>query len=588
VLIGVSACALFAFVGACGHHEPHGPAKRVILITCDTLRPDRLGTYGYKLATSPNVDAFARESVVFEKAYSCAPWTGPSLCALHTGKLPDEIGVPGGNRAPLPAQAITLAELARKGGYGTAAIISNWVLRKPDKSRGDVGLQQGFALYDDEMTVKELNRDLYERRAPETTAAAVRWLEGEKSAANDRFFLWVHYQDPHGPYLPPPEILKRFERPMTDEPTLPVSATVKGKDAIPSYQALAGETRPEAYRMRYDAEIASFDEGFGRLIAKLKDLGWFDDTLIVFTADHGESLGEHGYWFCHGENLYQEEVHVPLAIHFPRGAKHVAGVASDRGERVKELAGHLDLWPTILEALGIDAPENRGLSLFRASLPEDRVNVQTLAPPPSPNRWEAVGDGSFRLVMRRGAEFELYDLEHDPGETVNVASKETTRAARLLQRMHAFVEEMKSAPLPEVEVKPDARTEKLMKGLGYTGEEDHPDDGHPRGGANRSPGTDARADIVAIESALKDYAIHHGGRYPDSLAVLVALDANGHAYLEGKKVPTDPWGRKYLYEPPAPSRSEPRVYTLGKDGKVGGEGDDADIDNLMLRNEHKK
>lgn len=473
VALSVSAVILASFVGGCGRGQPTGPARRVILITCDTLRADRLGTYGYARPTSPNVDAFARQNVVFEKAFSTAPWTGPALCALHTGKLPDEIGVPGGNRFPLPPQCVTLAELLRDGGYKTAAVVSNWVLRRPDPKLGDAGLPQGFEHYDDEMTVKEANRDLYERFAPDTTAAAVRWLEGEKRDGNDRFFLWVHYQDPHGPYRPPPDVLKRFERPMTDEAKLPFGKTVKGKGQIPSYQVLGDEAEPEYYRMRYDAEIAYFDEGFGRLIAELRRLDWFEDALIVFSADHGESLGEHDYWFCHGENLYLEEVRVPLAIHFPRGAAHVAGSPSERGERVTDLVGHLDLWPTILEALGLPSPANRGTSLFREKLPTGRLTSQTFGRPNSPNRWEAVGDAEYRLVMPRGAAPQLFDYARDPGELHDLAPSQPERVASLVERLREYLEGHKSAPLTEIDVKPDDRTKKALKTLGYTEGDEH-------------------------------------------------------------------------------------------------------------------
>jgi arylsulfatase A-like enzyme len=475
LLLAVPSLALAIVAASCSKPEAHGPARRVILITCDTLRPDRLGTYGCALPTSPNVDAFARDNVVFDLAYSTAPWTVPALCALHTGKLPDELGVPGGNRFPLPSQAVTIAELARDGGYATAAVVSNWVVRRPDPGRGDVGLPQGFETYDDEMTVKETNRDLYERVAPDTAVAAVRWLDAAKESGRDRFFLWVHFQDPHGPYRPPADVAKRFERPMTSEPNLAIGETNKGKGQLPRYQVEDGETRPEAYRIRYDGEIAYFDASFGRLIDEIRKLGWLDDSLLVFTADHGESLGEHGYWFCHGENLYDEEVRVPLAIHFPRGSKHVAGSASERGERVKDLVGHLDLWPTILEALGVEGGENRGTSLFRETLPQDRVSVQTFGRAGFPNRWEAVGDGRFRLLMSVGADPQLFDHANDPKELTNLASKDPARVAALWKRKQEYVESHKSAPLHELDVKNDDRTKRGLKGLGYT-EGDEPDD----------------------------------------------------------------------------------------------------------------
>jgi arylsulfatase len=467
---------LACIASSCSGDETHAPARRVILVTCDTLRADRLGTYGYALPTSPNIDDFARHCVVFDDAYTTAPWTVPALAALHTGKLPDELGVVGGNRAPLPREAVTLAELAREGGYGTAAFVSNWVLRRPDPKLEGAGFQEGFETFDDEMTSKDPKRIHYERLAPDTTAAAVRWLDQRQRAGGDRFFLWVHYQDPHGPYRPPAGLMKKLERPMTDEPLLPIGKNTRGLRQIPAYQVLDGEARPEAYRLRYDAEIASFDAGFGDFLAALRRLNWFDDSLIVLTADHGESLGEHGYWFCHGENVYREEVRVPLAIHFPRGALHVAGRPSSAGERVGDLVDHLDLWPTILEALGLPARENRGTSLFRAKLPQDRLSLQTFARPSSPKRWQALGDGEYRLVMAprvvngaaTGTVTQLFDIARDPGELHDIARDEPERVARLMNRLSAYFESHKSTPLAEIDVQPDARAKKALEALGYT------------------------------------------------------------------------------------------------------------------------
>jgi len=466
---------LLPTLGGCGGNAraPSRPAARVVLVTCDTLRADRLGAYGYARPTSPNVDAFAREGVLFERAYSTAPWTGPALCALHTGKLPDEVGVPGGNRLPLPPQSVTLAELAREGGCATAAIVSNWVLRRPDPRLGDAGLPQGFEHFDDKMTAKETNRDLYERVAPDTTAAAVDWLQAAKRAGRDRFFLWVHYQDPHGPYQPPADIAPRFERPMTPEPDLRLGETIKGKGQIPSYQAVGGERRPEAYRSRYDAEIAYFDAHFGRLIEELRRLDWYEDALIVFTSDHGESLGEHDYWFCHGENLYDEVVRVPLIVRFPRNARHVRGTASERGERVRMLASHLDLWPTVLESLGLASRPNRGVSLYRDALPARRVTTQTLAAPQSPRRWEAVSDGTHRLVIPYGAAPQLYDVFVDPAETKDLAPSDPDRVADLLRRSKEYREAHRSVPLQELHIEMDERTRKGLNSLGYASDGDH-------------------------------------------------------------------------------------------------------------------
>lgn len=461
-----AAIALALWCPACSRPEPEpvrGPAKRVILVTCDTLRADRLGVYGYERPTSPNLDAFAREGVVFDEAYSCAPWTGPALSALLSGRLPDEIGVPGGNRYPMPPEAVTIAELARDRGVATAAVVSNWVLRKPDASLGDAGVAQGFEHFDDEMPRKEENRDSYERLAPATTDAALAWLDRhERERGDDAFFLWVHYQDPHGPYVPPAEWAARFARPATGEPELPLGEDVKGKGQLPSYQALGDERRPEVYRARYDAEIAWFDAELGRFLGGLRSRGLDDDALIVFSSDHGESLGEHGYWFCHGENVWREVVRVPLVVRFPAGDPR-GGV-----ERVGALASHLDLWPTILEALGVDAPANRGASFFRERLPEGRVHAQTFSGPASPKRWTGVADGRWRVVVAPGEAPRLFDVAADPYETRDLASEHPDVVADLSRRFQEFVKAGAGAPLREARAGADPETENALKRMGYT------------------------------------------------------------------------------------------------------------------------
>lgn len=456
--------ALVLVLAGCGASAPEPLTRRVILITCDTLRADRLGCYGYERPTSPHLDALARESVVFDNAWSTAPKTTPAVSALLTGRLPDEIGVTGGNRYLLPPAAVTLAELARDAGWRTGAVVSNWVLRNQPKY-GGAGVQQGFEHFDDRMDVRELSRDVFERFAPATTDAAIAWLEERRAAGEDRFFFWVHYQDPHGPYRPPAEVLARFERPATAEPELPVGQTQRGLGQIPSYQALESERRPEPYRARYDAEIAYFDEHLGRLLDWLRAADWTRDALIVFTSDHGESLGEQDYWFCHGENLHAEIVHVPLLVRFPEGTRHVQ--ADERG-RVLRPAGHLDLLPTILEALAVPHPEGRGLSLFQEELPERRFLKQTLGRAER-DRWMALGDGRWRMVQKSGSPPRLYDHASDPDERVDLAER-MPDMLRGLQRLHAQDKAAHPyATLPEQRIEADPETEQALDALGYGG-----------------------------------------------------------------------------------------------------------------------
>ncbi|MFN0245011.1 MAG: sulfatase [Planctomycetota bacterium] len=444
----------------------------MILITCDTLRADRLGAYGYPHPTSPNVDAFARESIVFQEAYAAAPWTGASLSSLLSGRMPEEIGVTGGNKFLMPNEVVTIPEILRDAKLATAAVVSNYVLKR-SPVQGDVGVQQGFAHFDDTMTSKEKNRETFERIGPDTTKAAIQWLEQQKTRGDDRFFFWVHYQDPHGPYLPPPEHAQLFERPLTEEADVPLGKGHKGKGRIPLYQRLENEQRPERYRIQYDGEVHYFDESFGHLLDWLRANGWYEDTLIVFSSDHGESLGEHGYWFCHGENLNREVVRVPFIVRFPKGAPHVGAQQDGAYRRFAPVVGHLDLWPTIFAAFGISAPPNRGTSLFQKQLPDNRIMPQSFGGVDMPVYWRAISDGRHRVIAAPGEPTKLFDIWADPGETTDLAAKRPKVAAALAQRYEAFLKSHAQPPVAGIPI--DVGALKGLKALGYAGDEDEHD-----------------------------------------------------------------------------------------------------------------
>jgi arylsulfatase A-like enzyme len=392
---------LFTALACDGPHDQGG--RRVFLLTCDTLRAARLGVYGYERDTSPELDALAAEGAVFEEAYATAPMTQPSISSLLTGRLPEHIGVARGNLRRLPSEVETLAERLRREGIATAAVISNWVLRRAPGEL-DVGAHQGFEHYDDRMDEKERNRDAYERSARSTTDAALEWLSGR--GERESFFLWVHYQDPHGPYTPPRGLGRAFEREPTAEPALPAGDSVLGRGQIPNYQLLGAERRPSVYRDLYDAEIRYFDRELGRLLADLRDRGWLEDATVIFTSDHGESLGEHDYWFCHGENVHREVVRVPLVVVAPNG---------QRGH-IDDVASLLDVWPTVLESFDIDPGPTLGRSLLRPT-GAGRLVGQSLVPRAKRDRWWAVSDGRWRVVWNDAEPTpKLYDIRADPHE----------------------------------------------------------------------------------------------------------------------------------------------------------------------------
>jgi arylsulfatase len=445
-------------------------AERVLLITCDTLRADRLGVYGAQEGLTPNLDAFAADCVVFDKAYSSAPLTSASFSAMMTGRLPDELGM-SSNKVLMPQEAQVIAEIVSAGGIPTAAIVSNWVLRNR-KRRAD-GFAQGFDSYDDQMTDSEVNRPgVMERDARGTTQTALRWL---KKRPGDRFFLWVHYQDPHGPYTPPTGLSQKRvgpDKPVGPGPDrdLPHGETQIGLGEIPEYQVIEGEHGSRTYRQRYEVEIAYFDRELGRLLDGLESMGLLEGALVLFTTDHGESLGEHDYWFSHGQTVYDELVHVPFLVRYPDGAPRPRAEPIDGHQRVAALVGHIDVLATVADAFGLPAPRTHGTSLFEEELPTGRLIPQHLRAPEARNRWEGLTDGRWRLVKQPGR-VSLYDLESDPGEEHDLAASNPDKVRELEARYDAMRSRL--PPLGAKAQHADLTQEEIdkMNALGYGGED---------------------------------------------------------------------------------------------------------------------
>jgi arylsulfatase A-like enzyme len=278
----------------------------------------------------------------------------------------------------------------------------------------------------------------------------------------------VHYQDPHGPYTPPVSFARPFEPTHASASELPLGRTNKGKGQVPAYQVVGGERDPVSYRARYAGEIRYFDRSLGELFAWLEANDWYEDALIVFTADHGESLGEHDYWFCHGENVYRETMRVPLVIRFPKGVASPEAPRTGDFRRVSTLVSHLDLWPTLLEALGLEAPANRGSSLFARALPADRVAVQTLASANEAALWSAISDGRRRLIVEGKLPPRLFDARTDLEEAHDLANAEPDRVRELAARLREFLNGSPGGVIPGTPMHVDPANEAALKRLGYT------------------------------------------------------------------------------------------------------------------------
>ncbi len=328
---------------ACGK----GPATKqqqrsVILVTIDTLRADHLSFAGYPRLTSPRLDAFARKGTAFEWAISTCSYTLPSHASMLTGLDPSfhTVGLMNGQLGLVSAET-TLAEICRSGGLRTLAVVSNLLLTR------NWGLDQGFEIYDDALPDKESERGFGERRAEHAMNSALEKLAAIK---DERFFFWLHLQDPHGPYTPPDGIdepeatakdLPRLER------VLPLGNDQSGFRAIPTYQVFGTERAFEQYRARYDREIRSTDRELGRLFDALEARGLLESSLVVITADHGEALGEDEFFFAHSQSVGLDQVHVPLIM---------VGPGVKPGASIHGAVSNMDVFATILDFLDLPAP----------------------------------------------------------------------------------------------------------------------------------------------------------------------------------------------------------------------------------------
>jgi arylsulfatase len=375
---------LSATCSACSTDSP----RLLLLVTVDTLRADHLGAYGSDRGLTPHLDALAAESLVFTAAYAPVSHTLPSMTALLTGRYPQEFGVTS-NLSVLPAATPTLASAFRDAGWNTAAVVSNWVLRRAS------GLDQGFDDFDEALPQLESTRPMPERLGGDTTDAALRALDTCLPQPDSRCLLWVHYQDPHGPYTPPEE---RRQRHLAREQARPDGAQLLpllddsfGIGGIPDYQYLEGRREVAFYRAGYDGEIDYLDEEVGRLLDGLAQRELSGRSVIVFASDHGESLGENDYWFGHGEFLSEDQVHVPLLIRAPG---HPIGERSD-------VACLVDLLPTLADLLLEVAPQasRPGRALLAAGAEQQASSPYLATLQGSGVPRVGIVEGDFKYVM---------------------------------------------------------------------------------------------------------------------------------------------------------------------------------------------
>ena len=291
-LLGSGLYAFSTLAGAAAEPPSAEARPNIVLITIDTLRADHLSCYGYHLKTSPTIDKLAEDGVRFENAYSPIPLTGPSHTSLFTSRFPQEHGARiNGYAVPKDSQWLSLPQILKRFGYQNGAFVSAW----PLTSRL-THLDRWFDLY---------------RRGPEPQISSFQLqplrrgcdasgsLMAGGKPGRGRFFLWVHYFDPHSPYN------------LREDFAEPESSGHPNSTREPLNREMANRIK------KYDAEIGYADFHIGKLLARLDELGLKESTLVVLTSDHGESLGEHGY-VGHGRQLSEGIVHIPLIMRYPR------------------------------------------------------------------------------------------------------------------------------------------------------------------------------------------------------------------------------------------------------------------------------
>ncbi len=449
-LIGAVLVAL-----ACGpsaeERRAADPRPNLLLVSLDTTSADHLSDYGYARPTARTLEALAREGVRFEAAYAPSSTTGPTHASLFTSVHPITHGVRK-NGHVLGSDFQTLAALLTTAGYEAGAVVSSYVLNRK------FGYGRGFDVYDDDLSQAETPSGItlweglevegrFYGRADDTTRRALDFLDGREDPARP-FFLFVHYFDPHDPYIPPSDFTPPF--------------SPGAKEALKLNRLI----------FLYDTLIAYTDQEVGRLLEGLRERGLEEDTVVMVVADHGEGLMQHGH-MAHGVHIYEEAVRVPFIVRWP------GRLAA--GKVVGGPVALLDVAPTFLGLARIEGgeafagrdlsavlrgeetePDGRPIFLFRRTYEGGEVAPGVYA------RGQKFGvrDGRWKLIEgKEEGTLELFDLQSDPQEMRNVAADHPERVAELRARVAAFRAEHERVATPEAPLSPEDRAR--LEALGY-------------------------------------------------------------------------------------------------------------------------
>lgn len=417
---------------------PKGP--NVIFIIVDALRADHVSCYGYSRSTTPSIDALSSHSILFKNAISAAPWTTPSIGSMFTSQYPAVLGFK--NEPIIIGQEfLTIAEIFKENNYQTKGIISYAFVSS------SLGFNQGFDSYDEENAKGHGHIS-----SPSITDKAISFL---RKRGNTKFFLFLHYFDPHYDYV----LHEDYDYyPDYDGPLHSSQPIRELREKAPHMRA----NDIKYIKALYDSEIRFTDEYIGKLMDELKELKLYDNTLIVFTADHGEEFLERGdYWIGHTKKLYQEQIHVPLIVKLPE---------SNEQRIVHEYVGLIDLMPTVIDYAGLWIPktyrhEGQIIDASSALEPGKRIIMSET------RRWVVLQSATWRgwkLILDPYTKSkQLFDLQKDPAESENLAAKNNEALQEMEVTLQKWNSQMRSRRTEAERPTFAEEQKKHLRSLGY-------------------------------------------------------------------------------------------------------------------------
>jgi len=440
----------------------------VILISLDTLRPDHLGSYGYKRNTSPNIDSMVEDSTIFTNTYSTSSWTLPAHISLLTGLNNFHHGIYFPSQRMNPKE-ITIANILKNHQYYTAAITGG----------GYLSPKYGFANGFDNYYAMRIGKavDLRLNEVEHLARLSCQWLKENK---NKSFFLFLHTYQPHDPYANPSKAGQSFLQPQSRWKQIRMESVLDDNNR---FAVLSPEESQNVVDL-YDGEIKYTDDSYIRpIIQTLKELNLYDNTMIIITSDHGEEFYEHNGWL-HDHSLYDEGIRIPLIIKFPK--------SKFKGSRVEFITRITDIGPTILDQLKVNTTlkEMDGKSLLpmiKGEETADRTFVAELAFRDDQKSYPdliASNYQQYKLIWNRdiqspyikkkslsykGKQIELYNIKKDPQEKKNLAlhSVLSKTANEILKRLNHYLNQIDTPGLFKNRVKTDENLRQQLKTLGY-------------------------------------------------------------------------------------------------------------------------